>query len=167
MLKRYGDSIVNYVDDLATDEFESAMYHKASSVGLYTSLVIVAAVGALLAWVIPGQHALWSAFVLLIPALGDAISTQWMRNYVARPVIRFADIPRSILLTYFALCVIWLIGLIVTGGFGPAEEFDQSGAAGAAVGAVVGLVTAVSTTGWITKRKRDRDQERLNAEMDD
>ena len=66
MLKNFGDSIVNYVDGTATDEFEAATYHKANSVGFYTSLIGMALVGAILAWVLPDRQSLWSAIVLLL-----------------------------------------------------------------------------------------------------
>lgn len=167
MFKNFGDSIVNYVDGTATDEFEAATYHKASSVGFYTSLIGMALVGAILAWVLPGRQALWSAIVLLIPLISSAASTQWMRNYVASPVIRLRDTPRGVLVTYFALCAVWLVGVIVTGGFDPSGSFDSAGASGAIVGAVVGAVVAGTLFGRISKKRRQRDLERFAAEAED
>ena len=167
MFKNFGDSIVNYVDGTATDEFEAATYHKASSVGFYTSLIGMALVGAILAWVLPGRQALWSAIVLLIPLISSAASTQWMRNYVASPVIRLRDTPRGVLVTYFALCAVWLVGVIVTGGFDPSGSFDSAGATGAIVGAVVGAVVAGTMFGRISKKRRQRDLERFAAEAED
>ena len=167
MFKNFGDSIVNYVDGTATDEFEAATYHKASSVGFYTSLIGMALVGAILAWVLPGRQALWSAIVLLIPLISSAASTQWMRNYVASPVIRLRDTPRGVLVTYFALCAVWLVGVIVTGGFDPSGSFDSAGASGAIVGAVVGAVVAGVTSHQFSKMRRQRDLERFAAEAED
>ncbi|OHR23252.1 MULTISPECIES: hypothetical protein [unclassified Corynebacterium] len=167
MFKNFGDSIVNYVDGTATDEFEAATYHKASSVGFYTSLIGMALVGAILAWVLPGRQALWSAIVLLIPLISSAASTQWMRNYVASPVIRLRDTPRGVLVIYFALCAVWLAGLIVTGGFDPSGGFDSAGATGAIVGAIIGAVVAGVVSQRISKRRRQRDQARLDAEAGD
>ena len=155
MLKNFGDSIVNYVDGTATDEFEAATYHKANSVGFYTSLIGMALVGAILAWVLPGRQSLWSAIVLLIPLISSAASSQWMRNYVASPIFRLP--PRSIFVTYWALCAVWLAGVIVTGGF------ESAGATGAIVGAIAGVVMA----GTISKKRRQRDQTRLDAEAED
>ena len=155
MLKNFGDSIVNYVDSTATDEFEAATYHKANSVGFYTSLIGMALVGAILAWVLPGRQSLWSAIVLLIPLISSAASSQWMRNYVASPIFRLP--PRSIIVTYWALCAVWLAGVIVTGGF------ESAGATGAIVGAIAVVVMA----GTISKKRRQRDQTRLDAEAED
>lgn len=157
MLKNFGDSIVNYVDGTATDEFEAATYHKANSVGFYTSLLGMALVGAILAWVLPGRQSLWSAIVLLIPLISSAASSQWLRNYVASPIVRLRNTPRSIIVTYWALCAAWLAGVIVTGGF------DSAGATGAIVGAVAAVVMA----GTISKKRRQRDQTRLDAEAED
>lgn len=56
--------------------------------GFYISLLGMALAGAVLAWALPGQEALWSAIVLVIPLLGSAAGLQWMRNYVASPVVR-------------------------------------------------------------------------------
>ena len=167
MFKNFGDSIVDYVDGTATDEFEAATYHKANSVGFYTSLLGMALAGAILAWVLPGRQALWSVIVLLIPLISSAASSQWMRNYVATPVIRLRDTPRGVLITYFALCAVWLAGLIVTGGFDPSGSFDSAGATGAVVGAVVGAVAAGTVFQRISKRRRQRDQARLDAEAED
>lgn len=167
MFKNFGDSIVNYVDSTATDEFEAATYHKANSVGFYTSLLGMALAGAILAWVLPGRQALWSVIVLLIPLISSAASSQWMRNYVATPVIRLRDTPRGVLITYFALCAVWLAGLIVTGGFDPSGSFDSAGATGAVVGAVVGAVAAGTVFQRISKKRRRRDQARLDAEAED
>ena len=167
MFKNFGDSIVDYVDGTAADEFEAATYHKANSVGFYTSLIGMALVGAILAWVLPGQQSLWTVVVLLIPIISSAASSQWMRNYVATPVIRLRDTPRGVLITYFALCAVWLAGLIVTGGFDPSGSFDSAGATGAIVGAVVGAVVAGVTSHQISKKRRQRDQARLDAEAED
>lgn len=167
MFKNFGDSIVDYVDGTATDEFEAATYHKANSVGLYTSLIGMALVGAILAWVLPGQQSLWTVVVLLIPIISSAASSQWMRNYVASPFFQLRDTPRSILITYFALCAVWLAGLIVTGGFDPSGGFDSAGAIGAIVGAIVGAVAAGTVFQRISKKRRQRDQARLDAEAED
>ena len=90
-----------------------------------------------------------------------------MRNYVATPVIRLRDTPRGVLITYFALCAVWLVGLIATGGFDPSGSFDSAGATGAVVGAVVGAVAAGTVFQRISKRRRQRDQARLDAEAED
>lgn len=124
-------------------------------------------VGAILAWVLPGRQSLWSAMVLLIPLISGAASSQWMRNYVASPIFQLRDIPRSVLITYFTLCAIWLTGLIVTGGFDPTGSFDSAGATGAIVGTIAGVVTTGTMSGYISKKRRQRDQARLDAEAED
>lgn len=167
MLKNFGDSIVNYVDGTATDEFEAATYHKANSVGFYTSLLGMALAGAILAWALPGREALWSVVVLIIPMLSDVAGAHWLRNYVASPIIRLRDTPRVALITYFALCALWLTGLIVTGGFGDSDSFDSSGAGGAVVGTIIGAVAAGVVSPQIAKKRRQRDQTRLDAEAED
>lgn len=90
-----------------------------------------------------------------------------MRNYVASPVIRLRDTPRGVIATYFALCAIWLVGLIVTGGFDPSGGFDSAGATGAIVGAIVGAVATGTVFESISKKRRRRDQARLDAEAED
>ena len=75
--------------------------------------------------------------------------------------------PRVVLVTYFALYAIWPAGLIVTGGFDPSGSFDSAGATGAIVGAVVGAVVAGVTSHQISKKRRQRDQARLDAEAED
>lgn len=98
---------------------------------------------------------------------GRGWSTQWLRNYVASPIIRLRDTPRVMHVTYFALCAVWLAGLIVTGGFDPSGSFDSAGATGAIVGAIIGAVVAGLVSQQITKKRRQRDQARLDAEAED
>lgn len=167
MFKNFGDSIVNYVDGTATDEFEAATYHKANSVGFFTSLLGMALAGAILAWALPGREALWSAAVLVIPLFSSAAGTQWMRNYVASPVVRLRDTPRGVLVAYFTLCGIWLVGLIAANGFDRSGSFDGAGAGGVIVGAIIGAVVAGVTSHQISKKRRQRDQARLDAEAED
>lgn len=167
MFKNFGDSIVDYVDGTATDEFEAATYHKANSVSFYTTLLGVALAGAILAWVLPGREALWSVAALIVPLLGDVAGAQWLRNYVASPIFRLRDMPRVVLVIYFALYAIWLAGLLVTGGFDPSGGFDSAGATGAIVGAIIGAVVAGVVSQRISKRRRQRDQARLDAEAED
>lgn len=62
-----------------------------------------------------------------------------MRSYVASPVVRLRDMPRAVIVTYFALCAIWLVGIIVAGGFGQSDGVDGAGAAGAVVGALTNM----------------------------
>lgn len=90
-----------------------------------------------------------------------------MRNHVASPVICLHDTPRGVIATYFALCAIWLVGLIVTGGFGGSDSFDSAGAGGAIIGAIIGAVVTGVTSQQITKKRRQRDQARLDAEAED
>lgn len=167
MFKRYGDTVVNYVDGTATDEFEAAVYHKANTVGMITSLLAAAAIGAVLAWVLPSRESILSALVFLIPAVSSAVGTTWMRNYVASPIIRLRDMPRTVVVTYSVLCAIGLVGIIVAGGFGQSDGVDGAGASGAVIGAVVGALTAGALTYSTTKRRRRRDLERLDAQAED
>lgn len=135
--------------------------------GFYTSLLGMALAGAILAWVLPGREALWSGVVLIIPLLSAVAGAQWLRNYVATPIIRLSDTPRGVLVTYFALCAIWLAGLIVTDGLGNSDSFDSAGAGGAIVGAIIGAVVAGVVSQQFTKKRRRRDQARLDAEAED
>lgn len=89
MLKQYGDTLVQHVDNQATDEFEAATYHKAGTVGQYTSLLGTALAGAVLAWALPGQDSLWSAAVLIVPVVA---------GYVAAPAAQL--MPRTPLIIY-------------------------------------------------------------------
>lgn len=98
MLKQYGDTLVQHVDNQATDEFEAATYRKAGTVGQYTSLLGTALAGAVLAWALPGQDSLWSAAVLIVPVVAGFASSQWMRNYVAAPAAQL--MPRTPLIIY-------------------------------------------------------------------
>ena len=75
--------------------------------------------------------------------------------------------PRVVLVTYLALYAIWLAGLIVTGGFDPSGGFDSAGATGAIVGVIIGAVVAGLVSHQISKKRRQRDQARLDAEAED
>lgn len=66
-----------------------------------------------------------------------------------------------------ALCAIWLVGLIATGGFGGSDSFDSAGASGVIVGAIIGAVVAGLVSHQISKKRRQRDQARFDAEAED
>ena len=71
------------------------------------------------------------------------------------------------LITYCALCVTRLAGVIVTGGFGPSGSFSNAGATGAIVPAIVCAVVAGAMSGRIRKKHRQRDQARFDADAED
>ena len=159
MLKQYGDTLVQHVDNQATDEFEAATYHKAGTVGQYTSLLGTALAGAVLAWALPGQDSLWSAAVLIVPVVGGFASSQWMRNYVAAPAAQL--MPRTPLVIYLLLCVVWVAGLVVNGGFSGERGSN------AATGAIVGAIAAAVLVGPITRWRSKQDRKRLDAQLDE
>lgn len=159
MLKQYGDTLVQHVDNQAADEFEAATYHKAGTVGQYTSLLGAELAGAVLAWALPGQDSLWSAAVLIVPVIGGFASSQWMRNYVAAPAAQL--MPRTPLIIYLLLCVVWVAGLVVNGGFS-----GESGSS-AATGAIVGAIAAAVLVGPFTRWRRKQDRKRLDAQLDE
>ncbi|AKV59421.1 hypothetical protein [Corynebacterium riegelii] len=166
-MKQYGDTIVNYVADIAQDEFEASTYYKADSVALYTSLPITALVGAILALVLPGQLAMWSLLVLCVPGLSSAAAALWMRNYVPRPVSSLRKMPRGLLVLYFGLVAVWLAIIIITGAYNPEGEFSGAGTIGAIVGAAIGMLVFGALAGKISERRRAKDQARLDATSDD
>ena len=59
------------------------------------------------------------------------------------------------------------MGAIVTGGFAPSGSFDSAGASGAIVGAIVGAVVAGVTSHQFSKKRRQQDLKRFDAEAED
>ena len=167
MINQYGDTITGFVEDMATDEFEAATYHKADSVSHMTVLPATALVAAILAWTLPGRESLWSLTLLLIPSISSFAGTQWMRNYVAHPVMSVKKMPRSVVVTYFALVAVWLAGIMVSMASAGDLEFSSATVTGAIVGGLVGGIAAGAWYGYLSRRRRRDDEARLNASYED
>lgn len=155
---RIGDTILTKTENLLGDEYEKQVYHQASTVAVTLMPVFILIMGAILGWVLPGFSSLW-ALLVLIPLLGPNIVHElWMRSRAPRPAAKLRD-------GMWGLTAVNLI-LSFTMLFGIAYNVPEN--AGSLVwGGIVGGVAALVFTPLLTKIRRERDEERLNAELED
>lgn len=156
----YPQQVLNNYDNTVDDEYERQLLHRSSTVTFYAAMWLSFVGGAVLAWALPGNSALWSALLLFIPAAAQAIGTRWLRRHVPAP--RFAKLSTGEWFALVVILAIWLTGLTV-------NVWDSSlpAATGALVGAIIGGGLAVFLGPRITRWRRNRDTAKLDATLDD
>lgn len=70
----------NEVDRAARDEFERDSLYKSFAVAFLVVQVMTIVTGAVLAWVLPGVHALWALAVFVPFVAGEIISSTWLKT---------------------------------------------------------------------------------------
>lgn len=157
----YGDTVVRRAEDAVDDEYQAQVTHKASTVGLQYCLWSTMALAALLAWVLPGALSLWSFAVLVIPGVAAALGAgRWMRRHAPRP--RYIGPTATDWAVILPAAAVMLAGILV-------HAFD--GRPAAAAGMVTGGIIAGVAAPWVTRRRarrgRQRDERRLDADLED
>lgn len=157
----YGDTVIERVNALVDDEYQAQTAHQAATVGARYSMWASLFAGAVLAWVLPGNYALLSFVVMLVPMLTSEITAeQWMRRRAPRPrYMSLRPVEWGLLILFLGVA---LAGVLV-------RVFDGSMAS--AAGMLVGSVLGASVGIWISRRETARrrllDERRLDADLDD
>ncbi|MDY5786113.1 hypothetical protein [Corynebacterium sp.] len=159
-IKNFGDYAVRATEATADDEYQRDMLHKANTVAVEASPVILALVFAILAWVLDGTYSVYAVLAILPLTAAQAISLMWLRNYAPRPRPRRFFTTRNI--PFF---ILWAVGMagIAYNTFG----LDGGGASGMIIGGVAGAVTVAVLAPKIVMRKRLQDSRRLDQQLED
>lgn len=156
----YADTTLQKYDEAVDDEFERQLLHRSSTVTAQSSMWLCFLVGAILAWALPGDHSLWSALLLLIPAASQVLGQNWLKRQTARA--RFIELSRTDWFLMTALILAWLAGL----------AFNYwNGSIAAATGGLVGSLAGGGLALWLgpkaQRKRRMQDIARINAGLDD
>lgn len=153
-----GDTILTKTEKPLGDEYEKQVYHQASTIALTFTPTFTIIMGAILGWVLPGFYSL-AALLVLIPMLGpNIIHEQWMKSRAPRPAVKLRDGMWGLAAVNLILAFIMLFGI----------AYNVPEQAGSLIwGGLVGGGAALLTVPLITKIRRDRDEKRLNAKLED
>lgn len=153
-----GDTILTKIDKSLGDEFEAQTFHKSSTVALNVAPTLILIMGAIQGWVLPGYYALWCLLVLIPLAGLNGIQEQWMRSRIARPAYKLKDNFWGLLAVNLALVIAMLSGIAYN---------IQENSPMYIWTALVGAGFALLVTPIATKARRDRDEKRLDAQLED
>lgn len=152
--------ILDRYDASMDDEFERQVLYRAIAISYAWAAYSAFAVGAVLAWVLPGFYSLWAFLPIFILLLPEAVSTAWLRARVPYPRVSFKTVSAGEVI-YLVVCSLILVAGIavhLSSVFG--VEFSIGLAAGIPGGALAGLGVF-----FLLKKLRDRDRQRLDAQL--
>ncbi|WP_040422187.1 hypothetical protein [Corynebacterium lipophiloflavum] len=162
--RKFGDAVVGAVERDVIDEYESSMVHKSSTVLVSAMGMGVYALGAILAWTIPGNHSALSILVLLPLILGLFASDGWLKFHHVRQEARLESrFNIRYLSALLALALVQLAGIGYNIG-GGMNTFAWGMLGDGVIGAAAGLLMAGKAMDfWHAEDVRRRDAQ-LDAE---
>ncbi|HJG43019.1 transcriptional regulator [Corynebacterium phoceense] len=149
----------NEVDRAARDEFERDSLYKSFAVAFLVVQVMTIVTGAVLAWVLPGVHALWALAVFVPFVAGEIISSTWLKTQMPRPSVTR---PWSFMIPLLIVELIMFVGLYVR-----LMQANSDYADGTVGGGFVGVAIAVLVVPVFRRWQHGRDQRRLDAQLED
>lgn len=158
------NALANYslrqIERASRDEYERETFYKACAVAAPPVQFLELVIAAILAWVLPGQMSML-CFLAIVPSVfGSSIGTAWLRKRVATPLVGRNWSARAV----YLIPVIAMSAGIAYNAYAPADGHNPTAyLAGTAVGAITVLILAP----FIRRHQHQRDQERLDAELDD
>ncbi|MEJ6012667.1 hypothetical protein WG936_02250 [Corynebacterium sp. H127] len=156
------DRIIERSEKYYADEFEKLQAHKSATVGSFWSSMSCIIVAPILAWSLPDELVNLSFLALLPSYVGIFTSNSWLKRSVVRPKIQgFKDLWRWEWALMVGALTAWLAALFSN------HEGDAAYAVGGIVGAVSTALALAFLIPIITQKLHDRDQIRLDAELED
>ena len=149
----------NEVDRAARDEFERDSLYKSFAVAFLVIQVITIVTGAVLAWVLPGAHALWALAVFVPLVAGEIISSTWLKTQMPRPSVTRRW---SFMIPLLVVELIMFAGLYVR-LMQANSDFADNFVGGGFVGVAIAFLVVPVFRRW----QHGRDQRRLDAQLED
>ena len=160
MINALANSTLNEIERASRDEYERETFYKACAVASPPVQFLELVIAAILAWVLPGQMSMLCFLAIVPSVIGNAIGTAWLRKRVATPLV---GRNWSAMAVYLIPAIAMFAG-IAYNAYAPADGHNPTAyLAGTAVGAIAVLILAP----FIRRHQHRRDQERLDAELDD
>lgn len=160
MINALANYTLNEIDRASRDEYERETFYKACAVAAPPVQFLELVIAAILAWVLPGQMSMLCFLAIVPSVIGNAIGTAWLRKRVATPLV---GRNWSAMAVYLIPAIAMFAG-IAYNAYAPADGHNPTAyLAGTAVGAIAVLILAP----FIRRHQHRRDQERLDAELDD
>ena len=149
----------NEVDRAARDEFERDSLYKSFAVAFLVIQVMTIVTGAVLAWVLPGAHALWALAVFVPLVAGEIISSTWLKTQMPRPSVTRRW---SFMIPLLVVELIMFAGLYVR-LMQANSDFADNFVGGGFVGVAIAFLVVPVFRRW----QHGRDQRRLDAQLED
>ncbi|MBF9011014.1 transcriptional regulator [Corynebacterium phoceense] len=149
----------NEVDRAARDEFERDSLYKSFAVAFLVIQVMTIVTGAVLAWVLPGAHALWALAVFVPLVAGEIISSTWLKTQMPRPSVTRRW---SFMIPLLVVELIMFVGLYVR-----LMQANSDYADNFVGGGFVGVAIAFLVVPVFRRWQQGRDQRRLDAQLED
>ena len=149
----------NEVDRAARDEFERDSLYKSFAVAFLVIQVMTIVTGAVLAWVLPGAHALWALAVFVPLVAGEIISSTWLKTQMPRPSV---TLRWSFMIPLLVVELIMFVGLYVR-LMQANSDFADNFVGGGFVGVAIAFLVVPVFRRW----QHGRDQRRLDAQLED
>ena len=149
----------NEVDRAARDEFERDSLYKSFAVAFLVIQVMTIVTGAVLAWVLPGAHALWALAVFVPLVAGEIISSTWLKTQMPRPSVTRRW---SFMIPLLVVELIMFVGLYVR-----LMQANSDYADNFVGGGFVGVAIAFLVVPVFRRWQHGRDQRRLDAQLED
>lgn len=157
-IKRFGDYAVSLTESTADDEYQREMLHRANTVAMEVMLVPSGLAFAVLAWAIEGPAAMFALFALLPMVAAVLVGQWWLKNYAPRP--RWRNMFTPMFVVYLPLAFVGLAGIAYNWGDGAVTRGMVAGFFGA-------LVVLPFIAPFLVRRQRQRDERRLDAQLED
>ena len=150
----------NEVERYARDEFEKEIVLKSYAIGYTVAFFTVYCAAAVLAWVLPGAHSLWALAPICGLVIAELVSSNWMKQHVPRPgtLRSWPGIILMMVPTIALFAGIWFSTREVHGSFFAGNVIS---------GAIVGACAAFLLGPLFAKRRHERDEKRLNSQLED
>lgn len=156
MINALANYTLNEIERASHDEFERETFYKAYAISATPTLFLELVAAAILAWVLPGKMSML-CFLAIVPSVfGSSIGTAWLRKRVATP-----SVGRN-----WSAMTVYLIPLIVMFA-GIAHNAYAPDSTSYLIGAGAGVTAAIIFTPLLRRHQHQRDQARLDAELDD
>lgn len=156
----FNDKILERYDTSVDDEFERETLYRSMAISYAWAINLTFVACAILAWVLPGLYSMWAvlpmAFLIFAMATGD----RWRRQRTPS--------PRPTPYSKIEYVLIALVSLLVISGVykNTLGIVDSDISRGFLIGGVMSVVCSIFIMKNISIKQRQRDRERLDAQLD-
>lgn len=160
----YADSVIHRYEATVDDEYQRMLLHQSSTVGFTAMMWLCYLLAVVLIWAMPGQNMETAAVaIFLVPLLALLIGQGWLRKRI--PLPRINRISKGEAVALGVIISLWIAGLARSQMMIGMELAGYL--TGAIVGVGIGLAAVLFAFKVIYPAVRDRDQRRLDRELDD
>lgn len=160
----YNDALIERYNKTVDDEYQQVLLHQASTISFNALMWLNFISAAMMMWIFPSKDIENITVVMMVlPVASVLIGQLWLRKRI--PIPRGMSISRGEIVGLVLVILVWGAGT----AFAQSTELSEKlgTVAGMLVGALCGGVITALLVKVLIPRVRQRDQKRLDAELDD